>query len=79
MGDEILKTAIALILSLILSSTLEAANNDKFKDKIAQYDKLFSQISEKRIGVSNSKINTVKNPFIMTYSKVVVEDGNGTV
>ena len=83
MGDEILKTVIALILSLILSSTLVAANQHKFtenfKDKIAQYDKFFTQIGEQRIGVSNSKIDTVKNPFIMTYSKVVVKDGNGTV
>ena len=82
MGDEILKTVVALILSLILSSTLVAAKNDKiaenFKEKIAEYDKFFSQISEKRIGVSNSKIDTIKNPFIMTYNKVV-KDGNSTV
>jgi len=82
MGDEILKTVIALILSLILSSTIEAASNnnftESFKDKMAQYDKFFSQISEKRVGVSNSKIDTVKNPFIMSYKKVV-KDGNGTV
>jgi len=83
MGDEILKTIVALILSLILSSTLVAAKNDNFtesfKKKIAEYDKFFSQISEKRIGVSNSKIDTVKNPFIMTYSKLVAQDSNGTV
>ena len=83
MGDEILKTVITLILSLILSSTLVAAKNDKFtenfREKIAEYDKFFSQISEKRLGVSNSKIDTIKNPFIMTYSKVVVKDDNGTV
>ena len=83
MGDEILKTIIALILSLILSSTLMAAKNDEFtenfREKIAEYDKFFSEISEKRLGVSNSKIDTVKNPFIMTYGKVVVKDGNSTV
>ena len=83
MGDEILKTVTTLILSLILSSTLVVAKNDKFTEnsrkKIAEYDKFFSQISEKRLGVSNSKINTVKNPFMMTYSKVVVKDSNSTV
>ncbi len=82
MGDEILKTVVALILSLILSSTLVAAKNDKFtenfKEKIAEYEKFFTQISEKRIGVSNSKIDTIKNPFIMAYNKVV-KDGNSTV
>lgn len=74
MGDEILKPIVTLILSLILSSTLVAAKND-----IKEYDKLFSQIGKKRIGISNSQIDRVKNPFIMTYSKVVVKDGNGTV
>ena len=83
MGDEILKTLVILILSLVLSSSLVAAKNNKFtenfKEKMAQYDKFFAQISEKRIGVSNSKIDTVKNPFIMTYKNVVVKDGNNTI
>ena len=83
MGDEVLKTVTTLILSLILSSTLVVAKSDKFtensREKIVEYDKFFSQISEKRLGVSNSKIDTVKNPFIMTYSKIVVKDSNSTV
>ncbi|HIP44653.1 MAG TPA: hypothetical protein EYG93_04875 [Sulfurospirillum arcachonense] len=69
-----MKPIVTLILSLILSSTLVAAKND-----IKEYDKLFSQIGKKRIGISNSQIDRVKNPFIMTYSKVVAKDGNGTV
>jgi len=77
MGDEILKTVIMLFLLLIMSSSLVTAND--FKDNISEYDKLFTQISEKRIGVSNSKIDTIKNPFIMTYNKVIVKDGNSTV
>ena len=71
MGDEILKTIIILIISLILSSTLVSAKDNV----VAEYDKLFTQISKKRIGVSNSKIDRIKNPFI---SRAVVKDDNST-
>ena len=83
MGDEVLKKILALTLSLTLSSALFAVDHDKFtgefKSKLMEYDKFFAQISEKRIGVSNTKIDKVKNPFIMSYSKVVVQDGNKTI
>ena len=84
MGDEVLKKIIfTLTLSLILSSALIAAKNDRFtnnfKSKLMEYDKFFTQIGEKRIGVSNSKINTVKTPFIITNSNVIIKDGNKTV
>ncbi len=84
MGNELLKKIIlTLTLSLILSSALIAAKNDRFtenfKSKLMEYDKFFTQISEKRIGVPNSKIDKVKTPFIMTNKKVIIKDGNKTV
>jgi len=83
MGDELLKKIIAFTLSVIFSSALVAAEKnkkfyDEFEDKIAQYDKLFNEISEKRTGVPNSKIDSIKNPFIVVYKKAIVNDGNGT-
>lgn len=80
MGDEVLKTTtIALILSLVLSSAIANESSKNINSKIAEYDKFFTQISEKRVGVSNSKIDNTKNPFIMTYKKVMVKDGNSTI
>ncbi len=82
MGDEVLKTikVIILTLSLIISSVIAKDKlTENFKDKLSEYDKFFSQISEKRVGVENKKIDEVKNPFIMTYNKIKVKDGNSTV
>ena len=82
MGDEILKKIILILtLSLIFSSALIAAKNDgfteNFKKRLMKYDNLFAQISKKRIGVSNSKINTIKTPFIRN-NKVKIKDSNET-
>jgi|LGOV01.1.fsa_nt_gb hypothetical protein len=83
MGDEVLKNILTIVFlfSLVLSSSVaqEREFSENFKSKIAEYDKFFSQISEKRFGVPNSKIDSVKNPFIMSYKKVMVKDGNTTV
>ncbi len=71
---------IILTLSLIISSVIAKDKlTENFKDKLSEYDKFFSQISEKRVGVENKKIDEVKNPFIMTYNKIKVKDGNSTV
>ncbi len=84
MGDEVLKKIIlTLMLSLILSSALVAAKNDRFtknfKSKLIKYDKFFTQIGKKRIGVPDSKIDKVKTPFILTDKRLVIKDGNKTV
>jgi hypothetical protein len=75
MGDEILKIITLILPLLLLFSSVMAKEN---KNKMSEYDKLFLQISKKRIGISNSKIDKVKNPFLMTYKKVVAKDGNST-
>lgn len=79
MGDEVLKIVIAtLALPLILSCGIANDNlSDNLKNKMVKYDKLFAQIGEKRIGVLNSKIEAIKNPFIVT--KTPIEDNNKTV
>ncbi len=80
MGDEVLKivTLIFTLLLLFSSAIAKEVLTTEFKNKMKEYDKLFSQIGEKRIGVSNTKINMLKNPFLMTYKKVVIKDGNST-
>ena len=67
-----------LVLFLFLLSSLSAIANNDFENKIKEYDKLFQQISEKRIGISNNKIDHIKNPFIMMGKKNIVVDGNVT-
>ena len=78
-----MKTTIVLILSLILllTQTVAKSNNidQELKNKLAKYDKLFEQISKKRVGVSNSKIDTVKNPFIMANNKAITKDNSDTI
>ncbi len=71
-------TLIFTLLLLFSSAIAKEVLTTEFKNKMTEYDKLFSQIGEKRIGVSNTKINMVKNPFLMTYKKVIIKDGNST-
>lgn len=78
MGDEVLKTNKILILSLFMVVNLLASVNNNVKAEIKEYDTLFEQIGEKRVGVSNSEINIIKNPFIMTDVKKIIKDGNMT-
>jgi len=74
MGDEVLKKTVLLLLPILFCSILLADKNNEFT---AEYDKIFTQISEKRIGISNSKINVVKNPFLMT-NVVIAKENNTT-
>ena len=71
---------LVLTLSLLLSVSMAKDEfTQEFRNHIAEYDKFFAAIGKKRVGVSENKINSVKNPFIMSYPKIVVKDGNGTV
>ncbi|MBL0687330.1 MAG: hypothetical protein JJV94_05850 [Sulfurospirillum sp.] len=69
-----------IIIVLLYLSLIDA--NDKFtqgfKNKIAQYDNFFTQISKKRIGVSNSEIDKIVNPFVMTYDIKISQDENSS-
>lgn len=73
---------IILILPIIFASSLIQASEEikpnSSNEKITEYDNLFSQISQKRVGVSNDEISMVKNPFIMT-NKIILKDTNTTV
>ncbi len=73
MGDEILKNIVLILCfsSIILSSSFAKETN--FVD-MSEYETLFAEISDKRVGVSSEEIKKVKNPFIF---KIVhkTEDG----
>lgn len=75
MGDEILKKIIFFTLfTVLLSNSFVLAGTAE--DKIKEYDTLFNQIGEKRVGISNQKIENVQNPFLMTYQKQIAPDGS---
>lgn len=73
MGDEVLKSKIQILLFLFVIGNLYAIADDNVK----KYDTLFQQIGEKRVGVSNSKIDSLKNPFDVE-KKIVSVDKNVT-
>jgi hypothetical protein len=72
-GDEVLKNIIITLCfsSIILSSSFAKETN--FVD-MSEYDTLFAEISDKRIGVSNEDIKKIKNPFIFKMTQKV-QDG----
>jgi hypothetical protein len=73
LGDEVLKNIIITLCfsSIILSSSFAKETN--FVD-MSEYDTLFAEISDKRIGVSNEDIKKIKNPFIFKMTQKV-QDG----
>jgi len=79
MGDEILKNIILMLLLLFSSGVAKENLSKNLKNKIASYDKLFTQISKKRTGIPNAKIEAVKNPFVMIDNKIIVNDSNVTI
>ena len=74
MGDEILKKIIFFTLFVVLLSNPFVLASP-LEDKIKEYDTLFNQIGKKRVGISNEKIDNVKNPFLMTNQKQTTPDG----
>lgn len=66
------------MLFFALSVNLFASASENSKRQIKEYNNLFQKISEKRVGVSNQKINNIKNPFTMDSKKTIVRDGNST-
>ena len=77
MGDEILKHIVKISLFILLFCSLAMAN-EAYKNSIKEYDKFFQEIGEKRVGVDEKIIDSVKNPFIIKKIEVVVKDSNGT-
>ena len=78
MGDEVLKNIIKISLLFICLNNLSFAN-EAYKESVKEYDRFFQEIGEKRVGVDESIINSIKNPFIMKKVEVVVKDNNSTV
>jgi hypothetical protein len=74
MGDEVLKKIIFFALFVVLLSNSFVLASP-LEDKIKEYDTLFNQIGKKRVGISNEKIDNVKNPFLMTNQKQTTPDG----
>lgn len=74
MGDEILKKLLLFIVSIFYCSLVSISASEI---DMSKYDRLFVEISDKRLGVENSKIAQTKNPFLMKY-KVSKKDGNNT-
>lgn len=78
MGDAILKTYILLpvVLILSLSSFALAQTSVAIIAKQQQYDNYFNRINEDRIGVENSDIDKMVNPFIYVSSEIVVSSNS---
>jgi hypothetical protein len=62
-----------MILSILIFSS-SAFCEQKNEMDMYEYDSLFLEISDKRLGVSNVAIEKVKNPFVMTKT-VLTENG----
>jgi hypothetical protein len=62
-----------MILSILIFSS-SAFCEQKNEMDMYEYDSLFLEISDKRLGVSNAAIEKVKNPFVMTKT-VLTENG----
>ena len=60
MGDEILKHIVKISLFILLFCSLAMAN-EAYKNSIKEYDKFFREIGEKRVGVDEKIIDSVKN------------------
>jgi hypothetical protein len=71
MGDEILmkKLMILPLLALYLHS------NEGMSSLVSEYEKMFTKIGQKRVGIDNREINRLNSPFI-TVEKI--EDTNTT-
>ena len=74
-----MKKSILFITFIVFLANLNAIANDNFKNEIKKYDDLFKQIGEKRVGASNKRIDSIKNPFILVYKKNISLDGNTTL
>ncbi len=69
-----MKTLKIIVLAFLISSSVAMAEKAKGLD-IYEYDSLFLEISDKRVGILNEDVDKVRNPFLMTQ-KIV--NSNGT-
>ncbi len=71
MGDEVLKKIGIIIPVLVLNVLANAGTAQADKEAlIAEYKDMFQKISQKRIGIDESKIDKLAKPFL-TEKKVV--------
>ena len=79
MGDEVLKTltTVVTVLLLIFSFANSKENmSEELKNKITEYDKFFTEINQKRVGVSNFEIDKISNPFKVTREERVFKNSS---
>ncbi len=58
------------------NTTFAATSNLNLGNDTKEYDKIFEQISQTRVGIDSKEINKIKNPFVVIYKKQL--DKNGT-
>lgn len=68
MGDEILKKILFSILILLNVCFSNLLAKDSETQEINEYNRLFSEISDRRVGLEQKNIIKVKNPFLITHS-----------
>ncbi len=74
MGDEVLKKIIYVlpIVTILFVSNIFASSNLVLGNETKEYDKIFTQINQTRVGISLKKINKLKNPFLTSNKKTVL-------
>ena len=73
MGDEVLMKKLMIIPLLAVSLSANSVNADK-EALILEYKDMFEKISQKRIGVDESKIDNLNAPFLKIEKEVKKEE-----
>lgn len=73
MGDEILMKKYIILPMLTTAILLQANTNSDHL--VAEYKDMFEKIGEKRIGVDESDIDSLKAPFVKGEKKKVASEG----
>jgi hypothetical protein len=80
MGDEVLMKKLMIVSALALNMFANTGDMTENKsDLISEYKDMFKRISQKRVGVEESKIDNLASPFIKEEKKtVIVKKGDDT-
>jgi hypothetical protein len=71
MGDEVLMKKLMIVSALALNVFANTGDmTEKKSDLISEYKDMFKRISQKRVGVEESKIDNLASPFIKEERKV---------
>lgn len=81
MGDKILKKLFFLLMFIILTAyaAIESKNGINIDTSVQKYDKIFEDIAQKRVGLSDSEIDKIAKPFVNQTTLRVIKDKNATV